>query len=119
MASSTTPLIGSSTSSSRVSITKLLFGVLVSVLVICGLVVAVHTHLQQPEIKIVDNSSNGDKPSVYEFLTTDDPLLDNDLKRVLTKLETNADVEWQRSAYHFQPDKNFISGTYIIICNIY
>ncbi|GKA37734.1 beta-fructofuranosidase, soluble isoenzyme I-like protein [Tanacetum coccineum] len=99
-------LVRSTSSSRRVSITKVLFGVLVSVLIICGPVVAVHTHLQLPS-EIADNISNGDEPSVDEFLTS--PLLDDALKRVLIKLETNANVEWQRSAYHFQPDKNFIS----------
>nr|GFB20887.1 beta-fructofuranosidase, soluble isoenzyme I-like [Tanacetum cinerariifolium] len=95
-------------SHSRVSITKVLFRVLVSVLVICGPVVAVHTHLHLPT-ETADNISNGDEPSFDEFLTS--PLLDDALKRVLVKLETNANVEWQRSAYHFQPDKNFISGS--------
>ncbi|KAJ0729850.1 putative sucrose:sucrose fructosyltransferase [Helianthus annuus] len=105
MASSTTttPLIlhddpenlSKLTATRRLSIAKVLSGILVSVLVICAFVALINNQTYEP-------------PAATTFATQ---LPNIDLKRVPGKLDSSAEVEWQRSAYHFQPDKNFISGT--------
>lgn len=92
-----------------VSMVKVISGILVSVLVICSLVAVFYNQSQEPHIA----ANNDHEPSSDIKFTN--PLPNIDLKRVPGKLESNAEVEWQRSAYHFQPDKNFISGTKLIM----
>ncbi|XP_076945822.1 beta-fructofuranosidase, soluble isoenzyme I-like [Bidens hawaiensis] len=102
----TTPLLltGSPTSRSP-SLAKVLSWILVSVLVICALVALVSNQTQ--ELLTVNNRQGGDKPSHATTFTTQLPKVGH--KRVPGKLDSSAEVEWQRSAYHFQPEKNFIS----------
>lgn len=95
----------------RVSIAKVLSGILVSVLVVCSLVAVYHNQSQEPHA--ANNINNGDKPSSTPKFAN--PLPNIDLKQFPGKLESNEEIEWQRSAYHFQPDKNFISGTKLIM----
>nr|AAB58909.1 sucrose:sucrose 1-fructosyl transferase [Cichorium intybus] len=99
------PQLAGSPVGRRLSMANVLSGILVFVLVICVLVAVIHDQSQQ--IMATNNHQGGDKPTSAATFTA--PLLQVDLKRVPGKLESNADVEWQRSAYHFQPDKNFIS----------
>ncbi|KAM0014363.1 putative sucrose:sucrose fructosyltransferase [Helianthus debilis subsp. tardiflorus] len=72
----------------RSSIVKILTGLFVSILVLSSLAAIPHrkTHLQSTTVDIEPSTS---RP--VEVVGADDS------------------IEWQRSAYHFQPDKNFIS----------
>ncbi|KAK9077973.1 hypothetical protein SSX86_002030 [Deinandra increscens subsp. villosa] len=94
-------LAGSPAGRRRLSVAKVLSGILVSVLVICSLVAVINN--QTPPAA----NNDGDKPSAAASFTTQLPKTER--KQAPGKLDSNADVEWQRSAYHFQPDKNFIS----------
>nr|CAB60153.1 sucrose:sucrose 1-fructosyl transferase [Taraxacum officinale] len=111
MASSTTaatPLIlhNDSTPRRRLSLAKLLSGIPVAVLVIFALVTVILNQSQHTSATGNIDFHGGDKPSSD---TTFTEMVPEELKQVLIKLESNAGVEWERSAYHFQPDKNFIS----------
>ncbi|KAI3704997.1 hypothetical protein L1987_75227 [Smallanthus sonchifolius] len=114
--STTTPLIlrndpenhqvlTESTTGRSISVAKVLSGILVSLLVTCVLVVVISNQTQEPPA--VHNHQGGDKSSPFTSFTTQLPKID--VKRVPGKLDSSAEVDWQRSAYHFQPDKNFIS----------
>lgn len=94
----------------RLSLTNVQFRIPVSVLIICALVAVIQNQSQQ--ISAADILQGGDK---YSSATTFAyPLPEVELKGIAIELESNAEVEWERSAYHFQPDKNFISGINLI-----
>ncbi|KAJ9545859.1 hypothetical protein OSB04_025566 [Centaurea solstitialis] len=114
--STTTPLITShdperrpeSTGSpaGRSTAGKILAGFLVTMLVLSSLVVVIHNQLQKPE---------GGRQPTNATKRSGSPEIEVEpsSRGVGWPEETvgaSDSVEWQRSAYHFQPDKNFISG---------
>lgn len=82
----------------RSSIGKVLAGFFVSMLVLSSLVAITHNQLQKP---------HGSRQSTITTTTYSSRSKDSG---------ADDSIEWQRSAYHFQPDKNFISGMYRFFC---
>lgn len=111
--STTTPLITPhdlerrpESRSGRSTTAKVLAGFLVSMLVLSSLVAVIHNQLQKPQ--------GGQQPTTA---TTRSASPEIEVVKPSSrgvgwpeKMVDAADsVEWQRSVYHFQPDKNFIS----------
>lgn len=124
MDSSTTPLIdrddlerrqystGSPADGSP--IVKVLAGFFVSMLVLSSMVAVMYNQLQRPK---------GGRQSTTATTTSASPGIEvKPSSRGVgwpEKMVGGDDsIEWQRSAYHFQPDKNFISGMYPLMVTL-
>nr|XP_043634732.1 beta-fructofuranosidase, soluble isoenzyme I-like [Erigeron canadensis] len=91
----------------HLSVAKVLSGILVSILVVCAVVAVIHINQSNKPHEPNNNVEN--KPSSATMFTTESQKVDHMKPIITVNLETNAEVEWERSVYHFQPDKNFIS----------
>ncbi|KAI3751215.1 hypothetical protein L2E82_22263 [Cichorium intybus] len=89
----------------RTSTAKVLAGFFVSILVLSSMVAVIHSQLHRPQVgqQFTAATTTSVSPEIEVKLSSREMGWPEKL------VDVDDSIEWQRSAYHFQPDKNFIS----------